>query len=112
MNRPRILCVHDAAEKLRALRGTLEDAGYDVEPAENGDTALKILCSERIDGVVLESDLEAPGGVSLRFRIKHLCPELPMLIFNDIGAVKRVPLQAFRAYLEHPGPPESLLSRN
>jgi DNA-binding NtrC family response regulator len=104
--------VLDAPEKLGLLTGALEDAGYEVKPAENGDKALKILSSERIDGVVLDFHVEAPGGVSLRFRIKHLCPDLPMLIFSDLGELRRVPLQAFRAYLDRPGPPDSLYSRN
>lgn len=112
MNTPRILCVHDAVEELRELRGALEQAGYDVTSAGTGDEALRILSSKPIDGVVLDYDVEAPGGVSLRFRIKHLRPELPLLMFSDVGELKQISLNALRAYLDRPGPPESLLSRN
>jgi CheY-like chemotaxis protein len=104
--------VHDAAEKLQLLQGTLEDAGCEVASATTGNEALQILSSTPIDGVVLDYDVEAPGGVSLRFRIRHLRPELPLLIFSDVGELRRVPLQAFRAYLDHPGPPDSLISQN
>jgi DNA-binding NtrC family response regulator len=110
MNRPRILCVHDAVEKLRLLQGTLEDAGYEVFSAANADMALQILRTASIDAVVLDYDIEAPGGVSLRYRIAHMRPDLPLLMISDVRELRMVPLAALRSYLRHPAPPDALFA--
>src|SRR4051794_9757285 len=105
----RVLCVHDHAEQLTKLTGTLQQAGYDVVPAKNGAEALQVLESETVQGVVFGYDAEAPGGHSLRNRIGHLCPDVPLLMFSDVEEVRTIPLDVFRAYLDHPGPPATLL---
>jgi DNA-binding response OmpR family regulator len=55
----RILVVDDDKEIVRLVRAYLEQAGYDVLPAYDGETALHAIRSERPDLVVL--DLMLPG---------------------------------------------------
>lgn len=111
MSTQKILCVHDAANELRKLRGALEQAGYDVVQAAGGLEAMKQLAIQAVDGVVLDCEVEAPGGVTLLSRIRHAFPEMPVLLFSDVEEIKMMPLSYFREYLEHPGPPDSLFSR-
>ena len=111
MSTQRILCVHDRAQELQELRGTLEQAGYEVVPAKDGSEAMHALRAGDVDGVVLDFNLEAPGGVTLRSRISHAFPEMPLLLFSRVEEIKQMPLSVFEAYLHNPGPPESLISR-
>ncbi len=106
----RILCVHDRADELKRLRGALEEAGYEVVPATNGAEALHFLRMNTVQGAVLDYNAQAPGGVSLRNRIRHYFPEMPMLMFSDIAEIEHIPLDMFRAYLEDPAPPAALFT--
>jgi DNA-binding NtrC family response regulator len=111
MSTQKILCVHDTVKELRKLSGTLEQAGYEVFQASGGTEALKLLFMENVDGVVLDYEVEAPGGVTLLSRIRHVFPEIPVLLFSDVEEIRLMPLNFFRENLDHPGPPVSLFSR-
>jgi len=99
MNTRRILCVHEGPE-LQQLTETLRVEGYEVLPAANGTKALDLLSSQEIDGVVLDYDLSAPGGYSLRNRIQHERPGMPMLLFNDVEELRHTPIEVFRACMD------------
>jgi two-component system, OmpR family, KDP operon response regulator KdpE len=59
MTGERVLIVDDEPQIRRALRRALVGHGYDVEIAEEGDTAIDLLATRMIDAVVL--DLMMPG---------------------------------------------------
>lgn len=106
----RVLCVHERAEELTRLRGALEEAGYEVVPAANGEEAMHVLQSNSVQGAVLDYNAEAPGGISLRNSIRRFFPEVPMLMFSDISEIEHIPLDVFRAYLADPGPPAAIFA--
>ncbi len=109
MNIRRVLCVHEGPG-LKKLQQALESEGYEVLPASNGSKALDVLSSQEVDGVVLDVDATAPGGYSLRGRIRHVHPELPMLLFDEVDDIERLPLHVFRAYLQQPESPDTILA--
>ena len=109
MNTLRILCVH-TGPGMNKLRQALESQGYEVLPAASGGKALDVLTSQQVDGVVLDFDAKAPGGCSLRTRIGHRRPDLPMLLFNQVEDIERLPLHVFGAYLQQPAPPDAILA--
>jgi len=109
MNPRRILCVH-AGPGLKEIRNLLEVNGYEVLPASDGHKAMALLSSEELDGVVLDYDAAAPDGRMLRSRIRHTCPELPMLLFHDVEELKHLPLRVFGAYLSAPDSPDAVLA--
>lgn len=109
MNPRRILCVHDGPG-LEEIRNLLEVNGYQVLPAADGRKALALLSSEEVDGVVLDYNAAAPDGRMLRGRIRHTCPEVPMLLFRDIDEVKHLPLRVLGAYLSDPDSPDAVLA--
>jgi len=108
MNPRRILCVHDGPG-LEEIRNLLEVNGYEVL-ASDGKEALALLSSEPVDGVVLDCDTPAPDGRTLRGRIQHTCPEVPMLLFRDVEELKHLPLRVFGAYLSDPDAPDAVLA--
>ena len=100
MSKPRILCVHQQHSKWDELLETLEVAGYDVLAATNGEQALRMLSLKRIDGVILDHQLDGPGGVSLRTRIHRSYPDMPTLLFSHPDEIYAMPLDVLREYLE------------
>src|SRR3974390_2923227 len=105
----KILCVHRGPE-LKHLCGVLEQDGCEVFSATDARIALDLLASTQVDGVVLDSKLHAPDGGSLRNRIQHQCPEIPMLLIEETGDVRSMPLDVFCAYLHEPRSPEAIFA--
>lgn len=102
MTTPRILCVHESRSVLEELQRTLEGAGYEVVQAVDGEQAVQVLTQERVDGVVLSYDMEAPNGRALRNEIQRTYPDTPMLLFSDLDEIRNMPLHVFGEYLVHP----------
>lgn len=109
MQPSRILCVHERDAVLQDLEITLGFAGYEVVTAMSGREALRVIAKQHVDGVVLGYDVQGADGHSLRNQLRHFFPELPMLLFADVDEIRNIPLDVFRAYLEHPGPPAEIL---
>jgi len=105
----RVLCVHKDVDDWQLIKGSLERAGYEVVSAKDGSEALHVMSAVRVDGVVLDTRLDAPEGTSLRFRLQHSHPGVPFLMFSSEDEVGSLPLSMFSAYLNDPGPPERLL---
>jgi DNA-binding NtrC family response regulator len=98
----RILCVHESGSVLEELQRTLESAGYEVVQALDGEQAVQVLAHERVDGIVLSYDMEAPDGRTLRNQIQHAHPDMPMLLFSDVKEIRDMPLHVFGECLVHP----------
>ena len=101
----RILCVHESGSVLHELQEALAKTGCDVVLAEDGLHAVQILEREHVDGIVLSFDIEAPDGRALRNQIRHVCPDIPVLLFSSLDEIRDVPLHVFSAYLQHEGAP-------
>jgi CheY-like chemotaxis protein len=99
---PRILCAHESGAVLEELRRALEGAGYAVVQALDGEQAMQSLAHERVDGLVLRYDMEAPDGRALRNQIQRAYPDTPMLLFSDIEEIRNMPLHVLGEYLVHP----------
>jgi two-component system KDP operon response regulator KdpE len=84
MSGPRILVVDDEAQILRALRTSLQGAGYEVEVAATAAEALTKAAAHPPDGVIL--DLVLPDGSGT-----DVCRELrrwsraPILVLSAVG---------------------------
>ena len=67
----KLLVVDDDYAIRSFLEEVLKDAGYRVEKADNGKSALKILESQKIDLII--SDLKMPGidGLQLLTAVKE-----------------------------------------
>ena len=83
----RILVVEDSRTQAEALRLLLEDHGYRVEVAPDGETALELVQRESYDLVI--SDVTMPGisGYEVCRRIKAVLRrrDLPVLLLTALG---------------------------
>lgn len=103
----RVLCVEHNSASLRVLRSKLEDAGYDVIPALNGQQAVSLFQVQPVDGVLLEYELPDKTGASVREEMKRIKPEIPVLLFSGVGPQTPMLLRFFDAYLRREGSRES-----
>lgn len=86
----KILVVDDEIAILNSLRRVLNNLGYDVLVADNGDKALALMSEQQIDLVV--SDMRMPGmdGYELLSRIKALYPNTVRIILSGYADEKLV----------------------
>ena len=100
-----ILIVDDEPGILKALSGVLQDEGYEVATAKNGETALKRIKEESPSLVLLDIWMEGLDGLETLKRIKDLSPELVVIMMSGHAsietAVKATKLGAYD-YIEKP----------
>ncbi len=99
----RVLCVENRPEHMDALKYMLESAGYQVISADTGDQAVRLLTTREVDGVLLEYDLPDATGSSVREKMKHIKPEIPVLLFTGVSSQTPFLLRFFDAYLRNSG---------
>jgi two-component system KDP operon response regulator KdpE len=109
----RVLVVDDEPQILRALETTLHGAGYDVDTAADGETALARAAARPPDAVILDLVLPDRSGI-------EVCRELrswlhaPVLVLSAVGE-ERDKVEALDAgaddYVTKPFGIEELLAR-
>jgi DNA-binding NtrC family response regulator len=83
-----VLLVEDKAELRAMLRKALERAGYTVEEAPDGNTAIEKVRSRRYQLVL--SDLKLPGnsGIDVLREARRVEPTLPVILVTAYGSVE------------------------
>jgi len=83
-----ILVVDDERSILTALKGILEDEGYEAVLAGSGEEALSILNQRPLDLVLLDIWLPGKDGVAVLREIKKLNPPLPVIMMSGHGTIE------------------------
>ena len=109
MNNIRVLCVESHIDQLDALKYMLEAAGYEVVAASIGSQAIATALHEHGEGVMLEYDLPDATGSAVREEMKRIKPEIPVLLFAEVGSQTPFLLRLFDLYLREDGRPEPAL---
>ena len=78
----RVLLVEDEAVLRSQLRQTLEQAGYAVDEAADGQTALHLGSTEPVDAVVLDLGLPGLDGLTVLQRWRAQGRAMPVLILT------------------------------
>ncbi len=96
MNKTRVLIVDDDDNLRWVTKTQLEDAGYSVAEAADGNSAIATLNGEHADLII--TDLKMPGmsGVELLRKIKALDPGIPVLVITAFGTIQSA-VEAVRA---------------
>ncbi len=86
-----VLCIHRDPDKLSLLR----EKGYGMVTATNGSDGLRLLMSRPVDAVVLEYYLGLLDGTVVADEIRHVRPQIPIVMVADPqelpqGALKSV----------------------
>jgi DNA-binding NtrC family response regulator len=86
-NREHVLVVDDDKAFRVATRTLLEDEGYTVALATNGDEAVTMLQGDSFDIVLTDMVMGAMTGVDLLKRVKPLFPDLPIIMVTGFGSI-------------------------
>ncbi|MGO9620493.1 MAG: sigma-54-dependent transcriptional regulator [Desulfobaccales bacterium] len=109
-----LLVVDDEPQILRAVTGVLQDEGFEVLTAPDGETALKMVAAEVPDLVLLDIALPGLDGLEALTELKKQHPLLPVIMVSAYGsvenAVKATRLGAFDFIEKPPNADKILLS--
>ncbi|MDY6863568.1 MAG: response regulator, partial [Thermodesulfobacteriota bacterium] len=105
MKKINILIVDDEQNIINSLKGSLEDEGYVVLTAKNGDEALEIITNKKVDLTFLDIWLPGRDGLEILKAIKEFDREQYVVIMTGHGtistALKATKLGAYD-FLEKP----------
>jgi len=114
----KILVVDDEKDVVTYLCTVLRDAGYEAAEASNGEEALELIKTEKVDLVTLDVSMPQNTGVRTfrQLRESEKWASIPVLIITGvahdfkrfISTRKQVPPPD--GYLEKPVKPEELLA--
>ena len=110
---PRVLLVDDDPIVLRAIRRLLLGArpGWEIDMAESGDAALRLLEAKTYDVVVTDLHMPVVDGVALLRRLKSEQPSLMRVIHSShVESLTREELEELsHAVVTKPGRPDELV---
>ncbi|WP_224982002.1 response regulator [Geomonas agri] len=82
----RVLLVDDEPMFRRSLAGYLEDCGYCLAEAEDGQEAQQRLLQEQFDLVLTDMRMPVLDGMDLLAWIRERQPETPVIVITGTGA--------------------------
>jgi DNA-binding NtrC family response regulator len=77
---PRVLVVDDEEEIRKILRNILEKEGFEVITAPDGQQAMKKICFDTPDAVLLDVRMPGLNGMDVLKKIKALDDNLPVVL--------------------------------
>jgi CheY-like chemotaxis protein len=86
--RKRVLVVDDDASIRELLSTALEDDGYEVVPATNGQDALAVVERWRPDVIVLDLMMPIMDGWTFAKRLREL-DEIPIVVLSAVNDIAR-----------------------
>lgn len=92
----KIMVVDDAAFMRSMLRRILEDEGYEVQEAQDGDVAIKKYSESKFDLVTMDIVMPKVDGVTAVKEIMRIDPEARIIMITAL-AHKTLVLRALRA---------------
>ena len=89
MLRPsRVMVVDDDAETLALLREVVGKEGYDVETAEDAETALLQLGEWQPDLIITDIHMPGMDGLALLAAVREKEPDTPVVLLTAFGSLK------------------------
>ena len=83
-----LLVVDDEPQILQMISGILQDEGFEVITAPDGETALKLVGEEAPDLVLLDIALPGLDGLEVLQELKRHYPFLPVVMISAYGSVE------------------------
>ncbi len=85
--KPKILVVDDEPVHLKMLDTVLSSEGYDVQEADDGETAIAAVEEQFYDLILMDIRMARVGGIEALKRIKELSPGIPVIIMTAYASV-------------------------
>jgi DNA-binding response OmpR family regulator len=112
MDKPKILWADDEIDLLRPHILFLNEKGYEVITATNGNDAIDLISRQHFDIVFLDEHMPGPSGLQTLSRIKTHAPEVPVVMVTkseDEGIMDEAIGSKIADYLIKPVKPHQLL---
>jgi two-component system nitrogen regulation response regulator NtrX len=107
-----LLVVDDEPQILKVVKGILQDEGFEVLTAPDGESALRLVADEAPDLVLLDIALPGMDGLEVLTELKRQYAALPVVMLSAYGsvenAVKATRLGAYD-FIEKPPHADNLL---
>jgi two-component system, OmpR family, copper resistance phosphate regulon response regulator CusR len=87
MNGKRILLAEDEQKIAQALKQGLEERGYEVTAAYDGNIALKLFGAEKWDLVILDINLPGLNGFEVCKSIRAADPQVPVIMLTALNGM-------------------------
>lgn len=86
--KPKILIVDDEQYTREGLKRGLEEEGYDILLAENGEEALNLLSRKKVDLIL--ADLRMPGmdGMEVLKQVREISADIPVILLTAYGSIE------------------------
>ena len=114
MNTYEILLVDDDPLILKALKPALEQDGYRVTTADNGESAVEMMESRHFDILMTDLVMDAIDGIGVLKKAKTSNPEMMSIILTGFGDIQSA-IEALRLgaddYLMKPSEIDEILFR-
>ena len=85
--KPKILVVDDEPVHLKMLDTVLSSEGYDVQEADDGETAIDAVEEQFYDLILMDIRMARVGGIEALKKIKELSPGIPVIIMTAYASV-------------------------
>lgn len=105
-----ILCIDDHWNGLIGRKMLLEQSGYEVLEATDGDDGLKLFRSRQVDAVVLDYQMPGMKGDVVAARMKRINSNVPIMLLSAYGPLPKNKLASVDTFLSKSQPPTVLLS--
>jgi CheY-like chemotaxis protein len=105
-----ILCIDDHWNGLLGRKMLLEENGYEVLEATNGDEGLKLFFSRAVDAVILDYQMPGMNGDVVATKMKRVKSAVPIMLLSAYGPPPESKLKAVDTFLSKSRPPTILLS--
>jgi len=99
MTQPSILVVDDELLIRDLLYDFFQQQGWNIAVAENGERALEILRSRKIDLLLTDIKMPEMDGLSLTTQVRSLYPNLPVFLMTGYPSVETA-VEGIRAKVE------------
>lgn len=88
LRQSRVMVVDDDAETLALLREVVAKEGYQVETAEDAETALRRLAEWQPDLVITDIHMPGMDGLALLAAIREKAPDILVILLTAYGSLK------------------------
>jgi CheY-like chemotaxis protein len=105
-----ILCIDEHWKALVARKMLLENNGYEVLEASDGDEALKLFLSRNVDAVVVDYQMPGMNGSVVADKMKRINSHVPIMLLSAYGPLPKKKLRSVDSFLTKSQPANILLS--
>ena len=98
----KILVVDDSSSNVLLLENFLEDEGFEIEVANSGKEAIKILSQFNPDIILLDLMMPGLNGIDVMKSIPQTIPVIMISANKDSKLVEEAKAQGIKSYIQKP----------